>query len=150
MKLNSKAIISCFCLCIYLLFGILNTGGVGFCLGNEHSKHIGINIFGYESCCKTEKILANNNSLTANHKSPSASNPCNCDDVSVQTSNVSQNILSKPSLDGLFASVKIINTQLIAYYLDFNNTNTNANWSIYRYRAKDDSLAMLNTVILII
>jgi len=150
MKLNSKAIISCFCLCIYLLFGILNTGGIGFCFGNEHSRHFGINVFGYESCCKSENMLASGNSPTVNYNSPSINHHCNCDDLSIQASNVSQKNLSKLSLEGIFSNIEIINTQLVAFYLDFNKTDTKTTWRIYRYRAKDDSLAMLNTVILVI
>ncbi len=121
-------------------------GGIGLCFGNEQSRHFGITIFGYESCCKNENILTNN---TFNSKSQSITHNCNCNDEVLKANNVSQNISSKQSLDGIFNHINIMNTQVIAYYINFNKTNPKIPINT-KPRIRDNCLSKLNTEILII
>ena len=146
---NIKKSTACLCLFVYLLFGLLNTGGISFCLGNEHSQHFGVNVFGSESCCESKNMLVGNNILTANHESQSLNKHCTCNDVFIQASSVSQTTLSKPSLDGLFTSIKIMSVQLLAFCIDFNKIDIGFQ-NDTSHKIRDNCVSKLHTVILVI
>jgi len=121
-------------------------GGIGLCFGSGESRHFGITIFGYESCCKHENIITNNTSET---KSQSIAHNCNCNDEILKANNASQNISSKQSLDGIFNHINIVNTQIIAYYINFNKMDHKIPINT-KPRIRDNCLSKLNTEIIII
>ena len=147
MKFNIKSIISCFFLFLYLLVGLFGSGSVSVCHGSEHSRHIGVNILGYEPCCKYEKAKENSSFIKKNKNT--ISNKCECDDQTVKVGNISQNVHSSDYTNDLFESIKIINTHIISSIkLGFNETYNKIDWNIYRYRDRGSYLVTLDTIIL--
>ena len=151
MKFKLKPILSCFFLILYLLIGLFGSGCASVCLGNDHSRHIGINILGYEPCCKS-KEKTHNKAIIVTQNNESIHNKCDCDDLEIKIGNVSQ-ITTQPHiyLHNLFDCIKIFSTQYFSCVtLGFSETHNKINWDIYRYRNIQNSLSTLNTVILII
>lgn len=130
--------------------GLFGSGSASICFGNEHSRHIGVNIFGYEPCCHSEIAINDSNNFMAQtreilHKK------CECDDQTVKLGNISQNVHSSDYINNLFESIKITNTYIFSCItLGFNETHNKINWNIYRYRDRGSYLITLDTVVLII
>lgn len=121
-------------------------GGIGLCFGNEQSRHFGVTFLGYESCCRNKNAIADS---TYSNNSQSITHNCNCTDEILKANNVSQDISSKHSLDGIFNHINTVNTQIVAYYINFNNIEHEIPINT-KPRIRDNCLSKLNTEILII
>ncbi len=151
MKFNSKYIISCFFLALYLLVGVFGSGCASICLGNEHSKHIGINMLGYEPCCEHEKAIHNKDNYESTNKA-SLSDRCECNDYNIKVVNIPQSIHSSDSIFAMFDGIKTIKTDAVisSLNLGFTDSRDKINWNIYRYPNHGNSLKALKTIVLII
>jgi hypothetical protein len=83
VKKHFSRFIAIICLFIYLLFGFLNSGNIGFCLGDNSGSHFGIVFAGYETCCHNDKS-------EINHKHNQTTFGCECNDIDVDSVLVSQ------------------------------------------------------------
>jgi len=134
-----------------MLLGFLSTNGISVCYGSEHSKHIGLNVFGYESCCEKEKTapIAVTNSQQSSQSSYLAK--CDCNDYQLtgdsQLQQISDNSINH-NLDT--ANLSSINSQAPLTINHFTEKYNKINWDIYSRRKIDNHLAVLNTVILVI
>lgn len=149
-KLTSiNKFISVVCLFIYVLFGAANTNAMSICYGSAHSKHIGINICGYEPCCSKEKSVQHKTVSNPQSTPSSYQSTCNCNDQKIISDNTVQQITTKYkniSLDTSNNSIESIPLFTISFDEKFNKTN----WNIYNRRKIDNNLITLNTIILII
>jgi len=148
---NVNKIVACFCLCLYVLLGFLSTNGISVCYGSEHSKHIGLNVFGYESCCEKEKTtpIAATNSQQSSQ--PSYLAKCDCTDYQLTGDSQPQQI-SYNSINHNLDTAKLsgINPQASPMITHFTEKYNKINWDICSRRKIDNHLTVLNTVILVI
>lgn len=154
MKLCFKNInknIACLCLFIYVLFGLVNTNGVSICYGSEHYKHMGINIFGYKTCCGNEKTTSSDIFFSKMSKS-TCQQKCNCVDKKLPSDNSCQQML-KNNVYNTLSELDIVNAEiysLINYFDNFDKNYNKDNWNIYNRWDIDNSVVILKTVMLII
>lgn len=137
-----KKYLSIFCLMIYLLFGFLNTGCVGFCAGMETYQHFGLNLFGYETCCH-HKITSKTSSMNSSSKIIKA---CKCNDVFAQTSDIVQNS-DIQTFDFETLSLYMQYPQLIAYHINSTNKISPHNNYSSKIFLSSDRLKLKSTVL---
>lgn len=149
MQINFRIVTAYLCLCFYLLFGLLNTGGISFCLGDEHSRHIGVDFFGYESCYESEHLVVNTINTTLDKSLPSVITSCHCEHEFLQSIDIAQDILSLIHYDVLLNDMKAMNSFLLAFNITFPSLNIPIPMDI-KYRIINNNLVMRDIVVLII
>jgi hypothetical protein len=138
VKKRSSKIIAIFCLFIYLLFGFLNSGNVGFCLGDEHGSHFGMIFMGYETCChdRVPLVTSNQNQATFN---------CECNDVDIEPVIVSQAPFSISEIMHNIESVLVSSVQQFSH--NAICLKISKNQSIYYQKAPPDLLSKNSEII---
>ncbi len=152
MNFNTKSIISYCFLLLYLLMGLFGSGCASICLGSEHSRHIGINILGYEPCCHSDCEVAKiSDKLSDSQDNLIVHQKCDCNDTSVYVDNMPQNIHSTDYVSSFFESIKIINNK-VAFYITSNINEFSCKLlsgiNIYQNRHKITCINNLDTIIL--
>jgi hypothetical protein len=122
---------------------------MSICYGSEYSKHVGINVLGYESCCNKE--LMDKQSAVNSQKTSQSSykSKCNCNDEKIVANNKFQQISTKYTDNNLY-EISNINTQISSFTVRFEEKYNKTNWDIYSYKQIDNQLAILKKVVLII
>lgn len=112
MKKRFSKFIALFCVLIYCLFGLLNSGNMGFCLGDNLGSHFGIVFAGYETCCHKNK-------LEINHKQNQITVGCECNDVDVESVVISQSLFNVSDFVHNIGTIFTNNIQYIAYNINY-------------------------------
>lgn len=108
MKNYFSKIIITFCLFIYFLFGFLNSGAFGFCLGNELNPHFGSIISGHKTCCY------DNDKNTGIHS--------DCNDVQISSTTVNQLAVGMRHFN--FESVCLFYNNVFSYIITYPHSVT--------------------------
>jgi hypothetical protein len=102
------------CLSVYILFGFLNTGNIGFCIGNNTDPHCGLILGGYETCCH-DNIYNHQTSNTITIKR-------DCNDVAINTSCISQLTNSVQNVNYDLLPLNILSFYVIPRFINLPNS----------------------------
>jgi hypothetical protein len=122
------------CLLIYVLFGFLNSGNIGFCIGDEHGSHFGLIIAGHETCCHNCEHITKNDNATVS---------CECNDIDIEPVHISQTSFNISNFVQIFEMMNL--SQFIAYYVNYIDISHNQ--SIYYQKAPPDLLTANSNLI---
>jgi hypothetical protein len=120
------------------MFGFLNSGNMGFCLGDEHGSHFGVIFAGYETCCHKNKP-------EISHKQNQVTFGCECNDIDVEPVIISQSLFNisdfMHNIETIFAS----DIQHFVYNINFLTISKDK--SIYYRKAPPDLFSRNSEII---